>query len=310
MKLVRKVFTEEIYGVEVRYELHKPPSMQVPDVPDPMFWMKNHPSSPKSFRKWYVFWNREDFEKFFMTHQGVVPRLFDWHEGQKGDWVLADDGGICEIIIRNNFAGKQKNTYPGYVRTIVGSFVVNPRRRDKMPFYMDTEFEKHASRSTFSGVRYYSLEDYIRKKKFLGRREEIFAIDVAHGMHLVDAYQKCYVTDKDADTRKVEERALLLMKQERIKKRIMAEVKDIAKSLGIDDEYILKELKRMYEVSETENVKLEALKTLGKAIGTTTPETKKMMTGVVGYLQSFSLKGDVEELEDDMKVNLIEESKD
>ena len=301
----RKVFNDIIYGVSVRYELHKPPKMEVPENPDPLFWHKNHPSSPKSFRKWFVFKDQKDFEKFFMEHQGSVPELKDWHEGLDNEWILADDGGVCEIIKRNNFKGRQKNTYPAYVRTIVGSFVVNPRRRDRMPFFMDTDFAKHASRSTFSGVRYYSLEDYIVKKKHIGRREELFAIDVAHGMHIMDAYRKCYVTDKDSDVKKVEKRALLLMKQERIKKRIMAEVKDIAKNLGIDDEYILKELKRMYEYSETENVKLDALKTLGKAIGTTTPETNKIKGGVLGYIQSFSLQGDVEELEEDMKVNMI-----
>ena len=66
-------------------------------------------------------------------------------------------------------------------------------------------------------------------------------------------------------------------------------VTDIAKSLGIDHEYVLRSLKHLADTGEDDNVVLQSLKELGKIIGTSTPATKKDV-GIVGMFQGFSPK--------------------
>ena len=65
-------------------------------------------------------------------------------------------------------------------------------------------------------------------------------------------------------------------------------VEEIAKELGIDHHYILGSLKHLADSSDDQNVALQSLKELGKAIGTLGGTTKKIETGVVGLFQGFS----------------------
>ena len=58
--------------------------------------------------------------------------------------------------------------------------------------------------------------------------------------------------------------------------------KEIAKELGIDHAYILGSLKQLADTSEDQNIALQSLKELGKAIGTLGNQVKKIETGVVG----------------------------
>ena len=64
-------------------------------------------------------------------------------------------------------------------------------------------------------------------------------------------------------------------------------VGDIAKQLGIDHEFVLSRLKYLAERSEDENISLQSLKELGKAIGTIGNQPKKIETGVIGMFKGF-----------------------
>ena len=71
-------------------------------------------------------------------------------------------------------------------------------------------------------------------------------------------------------------------------KEIERSVGDVADQLGIDHEFILSRLKYLVENSDDENISLQSLKELGKAIGTLGNVTKKVDTGVLGIFQGFS----------------------
>ena len=64
--------------------------------------------------------------------------------------------------------------------------------------------------------------------------------------------------------------------------------KEIADELGIDHEYILRSLKLLADTSDDQNIALQSLKELGKAIGTLGTPVKKIESGVVGLFQGFS----------------------
>ena len=71
-------------------------------------------------------------------------------------------------------------------------------------------------------------------------------------------------------------------------KEVEKSVMDIAKELGIDHEYIFRSLKLLAETSADENIALQSLKEMGKAIGTLGGGVKRIESGVVGLFQGFS----------------------
>ena len=64
--------------------------------------------------------------------------------------------------------------------------------------------------------------------------------------------------------------------------------KEIADELGIDHQYILRSLKLLADTSDDQNIALQSLKELGKAIGTLGQPVKRIESGIVGLFQGFS----------------------
>ena len=87
---------------------------------------------------------------------------------------------------------------------------------------------------------------------------------------------------------KARKKAVVLLKQRRVMEEIEKNVKDVAKALGVNHEYILRSLKHLADYSDDQNIALQSLKELGKAIGTLGGQVKKVETGVVGMFQGFS----------------------
>ena len=71
-------------------------------------------------------------------------------------------------------------------------------------------------------------------------------------------------------------------------KEVEKSVMDIAKEMGIDHEYIFRSLKYLAESSADENIALQSLKEMGKAIGTLGGGVKRIESGVVGLFSGFS----------------------
>jgi len=88
-------------------------------------------------------------------------------------------------------------------------------------------------------------------------------------------------------------------------KEIEKSVGDIATELGIDHEFVLSRLKYLVDNSDDENISLQSIKELGKAIGTLGGPSKKIETGVIGMFQGFEPK----QIET-AKRNILKESSD
>ena len=72
-------------------------------------------------------------------------------------------------------------------------------------------------------------------------------------------------------------------------KEVEKSVLDVAKSLGVDHEYILRSFKCLVENSDDENIVLQSTKELGKAIGTVGGiQTRNLEMGIYGMVQEFS----------------------
>jgi len=226
----------------------------------------------------YVYDNEEEYRDKHPT-TAIVE---DWRKGKEGDWVKSDDGRILQLLKVKEMSHpndtKNYSYSKGYVRTVVGTFLNTPRAT------MDTDFDQHPNRYTFSKT-IKNTSKRIKQRKTTTTKEKIFATNVAVGMGVSKAYMDAY---SEADESKAQKKAAILLKQERVMQEVEKNVNDVAKSLGIDHNYILNGLKVLAESSPDENIALQSLKELGKAIGTLGGGAKIKERGVIGLFSGFS----------------------
>jgi hypothetical protein len=229
-----------------------------------------------------VFEDTKDFNEYYENEDDRPNVMFDWRVANEGDWVLADDGGIVQILKKSsiNHPNDRKNYKycENYVRTVVGTFLCLDKTK------MDTDFNNHPNRYTFSkSSENPSKRVYTRQN--VTKKEKIFATNVAVGMGAVKSYMDAF---SETSSYKAEKKAAILLRQERVMKEVEKSVQDVAKSMGIDHEFVLEKLKCLVENSPEDNIVLNAVKEIGKAIGTIGGATiKQKETGIIGLFQGF-----------------------
>ena len=228
--------------------------------------------------KYYVY---DTIEEFNSHHKGVKPKK-NWKEANEGDWVYSDDKRIVQLLKVSNriqHPNDRKNyTHSrGWVRTVVGTFLNNQKSK------MDTSFENHPNRYTFS-TKIKNTNKRVKERENCTNKEKEFATQIVVGKTAVKSYMAAF---NEKDSSKAKKKAIVLLKQERIMKEIEKSVGDIATELGIDHEFVLGRLKYLVDNSDDENISLQSLKELGKAIGTLGNTTKRIETGVIGMFQGF-----------------------
>jgi len=222
---------------------------------------------------------KEYFEKF--GKDAPTPKK-NWREGEEGDWVVADDNGVIQLL-KVSHKISHPNDRPNYTlnkgwcRTVVGTFLI----RDKS--IMDSDFNHHPNRYTFS-TKIKNTNNRVYKREKATHKEKEFATHLVTGTSAVKAYMRSF---NEMDEGKATKKAAILLKQRRIMQEIEASALEVAKELGVDHRYILRSLKCLAENSGDDNIQLQAVKELGKAIGTL-GGTKTIETGVVGLFQGFS----------------------
>ena len=226
-----------------------------------------------------------------------------WKDGEEGDWVEADDGGIVQILKKGVLDHKKDSenykANRGYVRTVVGSFIINENSK------MDTDFDQHPNRYTFSKNLKNSNENFKKRKK-VTTNEKLFTTQVITVQSAITSVQNVYKMD---DYKKAKSKAMLLLKQERIMNEIDRGVNEIAKDMGINHEYVLGRLKMLADSSEDDNVILQSAKELGKIIGTNNTNLKVKDAGVVGLFGGFSPEQLEKAQREDKSLELKNESK-
>lgn len=221
----------------------------------------------------------DSVDEFLQKHNNKV---IYWKDVVKeGQWVEADDGGVVQVLklgtISHPHDRKNYKAHKGWLRTIVGTFLINANT------YMDTDFSKHTNRYTFSKTLKYSNDNF-KKRTNITQKEKLFTTQVIVGKDAVAAAQSVY---NIADFNKAKTKAVALLAQERIMEEIEKSVIDIAKQLGIDHSYVLGKLKFLADEGEDDNIILQSTKELGKIIGTSQKQVKKEI-GVLGVFKGFS----------------------
>ncbi len=229
----------------------------------------------------------EDEVEFKMFYGGNPPPLVkDWKQGLTDDWVMADDGKICQVLLRKGelkHPGDNEGGYSyhsGYLRTAVMATPIN--NNPNTTLHCDDSIIN--SRYKFGKSAVTDQRTRIIGRKFLTKSERVFIFNLLHrGLSLEDSYLDAYPSNKSSGT-KVLKRALLLIKQERIVSEIKKEVEDAAGKLGITHESVLAKTLGFADSNEVDpRVALEATKMLGKAIGTFEPKKIEQHRLTGGY---------------------------
>ena len=280
---------------------------------------------PSKNAGWHcVFKNKKEFEDHFLKKEGSVPPLVeDWRESRIGDWVLADDGGVIQILRRNpmsvpgNYDRSKKVIY--YVGTVIGTFIC----RKKIKMDTDPNLRKNpCDRSRFFVIKDQNRSTHESIDRIRGKKEttykEIQFITYLLAAHIVAIKNKDdnFVSDeilemaykavyKTTNKTFANYKARLLFKQERIQMALKEEVVKIATDMGIDHKYILKLYDDLATKSKDEKVKFQAAEKLGDIVGTNPEETKTV--SAAGYLAAFSSKDMLEAEKGTQQISETEE---
>lgn len=247
----------------------------------------------------FIFDNKKEFERHFLEKEGAVPTLVkDWHKAKVGDWVIADDKGVVQII-KIKFATSRTThgiaTLP-VVNTPVGIFLAHPERRNQMPYFMDTDLSKHEDRNRFNG-KFPKNAESLRKHK-LTTKLRLFASKFALGH---DPYVLVEEIFNPAD---VETKLRQILKSEKVMAEIKENMRSLAIDAGYDDKYIFDRLDELINKTITKNpsITLDTIKLFGEIIGTIDkPAIGKGLVGAVTAFGGFhpkALEGLKDEAED------------
>ena len=164
--------------------------------------------------------------------------------GNIGDWVLADDKCIIQILRKG--AMLRKNGNRAYVGTCTGTFLV------LQDTFMDTD--RRTNIYSFGGDS--TPEQVVANRRKMTANEELFVTYVSQGLSPEDAYIKAFPTNNKQYARM---KAVNLIKTERIKTAVKEELKPILQELDIDEKMVLENIKIVAQTAEKDDTKLKAL---------------------------------------------------
>ena len=198
-----------------------------------------------------------------------IQYLKDWRQGEIGDWVLADDGCIIQVLRKSSMMKKKGKSRIVYtIGTCTGTFV----NRDIVK--MDTE--KRDNIYNLSGKK---PKDSLKNRTELTSNESLFAHHLTKGLSPEDAYIKSFRT-KSRKYAKIQ--GGILVKTSRIRKAMKEELKPVLQSLGISPELVLQGIRDIATDEDAKHSdKLKALFELGEILEL--KETNKV-TEVTGAL--------------------------
>ena len=183
----------------------------------------------------------------YEVEQEVPPHVnivSNWRKGNIGDWVLADDKSVIQILRKGSML--RKNGERAYVGTCTGTFIVSDDT------YMDTE--KRSNRYSFGGCS--TPEQVVANRRKMTASEELFVLFMSQGLSPEDAYVKAFPTNNKQYARM---KAVNLIKTERVKTAVKEELKPILEELSIDERMVLDGIRVEAQTAEKADTRLKAL---------------------------------------------------
>ena len=205
-----------------------------------------------------------------------IHYLREWKECALSDWVLADDGCVIQILRKGSMVKpKGKVRKLEYVGTCTGTFIVSSKTK------MDTSRRTNIYSIGGDVERNQRLDD----REALSTREEVFVQYLAGGMDARKAYLKAFPTN---NPHYAGIRAGQLIKTARVRSAMKEELKPFMEALGLDENYVLSNIKEVIDSCDKEDTKLKALFKLADILDME-DKNKTQVTTVTGAMfQGFT----------------------
>ena len=176
-----------------------------------------------------------------------IKYIKDWRKAGLFDWVLADDGCVIQVLRKGDMTKpKGKVRKVAYIGTCTGTFIVSPTTK------MDTS--KHINIYSLGGN--VERNQRLDERQKLSTREELFVSYLAGGMDHRKAYLKAFPTN---DPHYAGIRSGQLIKTARVRSAMKEELKPHMEALGLDENYVLSNIKEVIDSCDKEDTKLKAL---------------------------------------------------
>jgi len=183
----------------------------------------------------------------------------NWRHANEGDWILSDDGYICQILKKGHIGIKT------FVRTVLGMFII-----DNMKVKMLGDEGIVENIYSFSG-NYKSIQNWKKNKQ--NSREVLFARYVAAGIDTIEAFKKVY--PKATKDSYIKEKTQRLLQKESVQNMIKEEIKEVLANEGVTPEWIIGKYRDIVALSDRDTDKLRSLDALSKISGLFDTEQKK-----------------------------------
>ena len=175
-----------------------------------------------------------------------IPIIEDWRLGDEGDWVLTDDGCVCQILKKSKIGKKM------CIRTLCGTYDVN----GSVQMIGDNGIVDNIY--SFSGKHSFDTDK-------VSAKQHLFAQYVAKGDNAIDAYKKAHPDAKSESY--IKHRTSSLLKTESVQKMIKKEIQEVLASEGVTPEWIIGKYKTVVDIADKESDCLRALESLTKIAG-------------------------------------------
>ncbi len=221
----------------------------------------------------YLYDNLGEFQAFVQD----VAIVEDWRLADEGDWVLTDDGYVCQILKKSKIGKKM------CMRTLCGTYDIS------------ASYEMLGENGIADNIYSFSGKHSFDSDRVSGK-QQLFAQYVARGENALDAYKKSHPDAKSESY--IKRKTSSLLKTESIQKMIKKEIQECLASEGVTPEWIIGKYKTVVDVAEKESDCLRALESLTKIAGMfDTQDTKsEQLTVWAGFSpeQLEALKDDQE----------------
>jgi hypothetical protein len=216
----------------------------------------------------------DDVDEFRKYHESVSLST-DWRHSNTNDWVVTDDGQVCQVLHLGVLKKHDRKKETTFIRTIMGSFICSPRVR--MEGDMKTNMHTFSTEGKSPSVRK-------RERKNATDKEFLFGKYVAKGDEVVEAYMKAFPSKNE---KYAKSQAKLLLKTDRVKKLIREEIDKYLNEAEITPNYLLEEMRNIIDKGgSSDRDKITAITTLMKISGMMdTEKTTESLTLFQGFTQ-------------------------
>ena len=212
-------------------------------------------------------------EPEFRTAHPDTKLVNNWKEAKEGEWCIADDGKIVQILKKDIMRGNKIDE--SYVRTVIGLAIVRG----------SGTLKGEITDNIYRFVKRYGYDS--RLHGGMTKQKKIFSKYIAMGLDPESAYIKAY--PKTTNSEDARRKSKLLLKSKSVRNQVDKEIEELMSEVGITKRYLLESTKDVVDkVDAKDNDKLRALETLMKISGMLNTEKKSESIALIQEFTGFS----------------------